>query len=594
MKLKKEKYICTLIFYMYIIVFFFIDNIFHSGKMNMGISVLIMHLKDGTIKYTFISFLIILLIFILIKCIFRDNIKSTIIATAILVIITTISYFKFNILKLPFLPSDVFLIKNIWQITKFGLIFPSLDMCIYFLLIVLNLIVFIINTKKYYKNEKISFKNDWYRILLFIICCFSIFFLCIENDRYEKLDIRSDLENSYYWMNSNSVFFMHIGDLINIPPKEYTEQNIRKIRENIEEKDIISNNNRPNVIYIMNESYMNPNKIKIAEYNINPMEQIEKLQNEDENCKIGKNYSPVIGGGTSLTEFEALTGLSSYFLNKQIFPYTTHIKSDMNSIVRVFNNNNYKTIGIHTNTKKFYNRENIYKYLGFSNTIFSEDILNPEYKGGNISDNEFANQIINQFKQTNERKFIFGVTMQNHMPYDNKKYEKYNIEVNSRKQDENGKSVLKNYIQGIYDSNEMFLKIVNFLKNEDQPTILIMFGDHIPALPYYYEGYFKVEDFYETPYIIWSNYNCDLSKVPEMLSPSYLSISILDICQIDLPWYLKKFKQLYNTYPVINNEVVMVNNKIVHSNLISDNELINTCRILQFDLLIKKRYIDIM
>lgn len=40
----------------------------------------------------------------------------------------------------------------------------------------------------------------------------------------------------------------------------------------------------------------------------------------DNNCITGNVLTPVLGGGTSLPEFEVLTGLSSYFIEKQIYP----------------------------------------------------------------------------------------------------------------------------------------------------------------------------------------------------------------------------------------------------------------------------------
>ncbi len=247
--------------------------------------------------------------------------------------------------------------------------------------------------------------------------------------------------------------------------------------ENIEEVD-----KKPNIIFIMNESFSDPTKIKDVEYSRSPLEDIENLCQNDSNAVRGGITSPTYGGGTSVAEFEALTGLSSYYIKKQIFPYTSYIRSDMNSIVRDYEKAGYTSIGIHPNTRTFYNRDKVYKYFGFDKTVFKEDIEKPEEKGGNISENEFANQIIKAFEETSESKFIFGVTMQNHMPYKKEKYDTYDIEVSSEKLSNDEKEKLQGYVQGVYDGNKMYVKLVEYLKNVEEPTMLIMFGDHLPSL----------------------------------------------------------------------------------------------------------------
>lgn len=553
---------------------------------------------SGTARLMCIAYGILLANVIIIKCIVRDNYTTAIISTIVTFIITIISYYKNKVLTLPFLPGDALLIKNTKQISSFGLTFPKSH--IFILTIILILILFLYYTirKMKYEKKEICFKNDWYRIPLFIVGAILLYCVCIAPNRFQNLSITSDLGDSYTYMGGNAVFFLHIGDLVNIPPKGYSKENIEKMKnESITENKETISVQQPNVIYIMNESFSNPNKIKNVSYSVNPIQGIENLEKTDANCKIGNTVSPVLGGGTSLPEFEALTGLSSYFLEKQIMPYTAHIRSDMNSIVRLYRQNGYTTVGIHPNTQTFYNRKDVYNFLGFQETVFEENIENPEKKGGSISDNEFANQIIRQFEKNNGKKFIFGVTMQNHMPYTNKTYEQYDIDVISSMLDEKRKKELRNYVQGVYDGDKMYMKLVEYLKRTKEPTILIMFGDHLPFLDkysLYKESNFTSLEYYETPYIIWSNYNSDYSEISNYISPSYLSMNILGKCEIDLPWYLKSFRRLYENYPVFNNQnVVTAEGKILEKDDVEYRDIVNDCRILQYDLLIKKKHIKV-
>lgn len=600
MKFSKEKLIDNIILFVFTIIIFLSTYVIKFDNLYKSIYIFNFLIKNNGIKYLVISYLIVFMLFIIVKSIVGDNLKTVIISTIISLLITVISYYKFKVLELPFLPCDIFLIKNIGQISTFGVTFLPILTIILILIIIFMIILYKIIRKKYYKKSKVTLKNDWYRIPLFILGIFLLYYLCIMPERFNKLSINSNLYNAYTWMGANPAFFMHIGDFIYIPPKDYTKNNIDNIKNETQENDENTkeiNKNSPNVIFIMNESYSNPNKIKNVTYSIDPMSEINTLTENNSNCKIGNVVSPVLGGGTSVPEFEALTGLSSYFIEKQISPYTSYIRSNMNSIVRLYNNNDYTTIGVHPYSKNFYNRKNVYSYLGFHKTVFEEEMEKPEYKGDNISDNEFANQIINQYRQTEGKKFIFGVTMQNHMPYNNKQYENYDIYIKQSNLIETDNLTLRNYIQGVYDSNKMFLKLVDYLKEDNEPTVLIMFGDHLPPLlnySLYHNSEFEQLDFYETPYIIWTNYNTNLDNIPDYLCPNNLSLNILNICDIDLPWYLKKFKTLYDNYKVINNQLIYdKNSNVLNTQTIKDSKIINECLILQYDLLIKKKYIPI-
>lgn len=541
--------------------------------------------------------------FIIIKSIARDNFKTSIILTILTLIITIISFNKFKILITPFVPNDVLLIGNIGEIAKFSFSIPIVPILIMAVLFVLMLSSYYKRRKKYYVKTKITLKTDWYRVPLFLIGIALLYYTCISPDRFERLGISNSLENDYEWYGGNATFFLHLGDSYSIKPSGYTQENIEKIKEEVnkENEKLETNNNvKPNVIIIMNESFTDPNKIKDVWYSINPLENITKLKEEDKNCIVGTLITPVDGGGTSLPEFEVLTGMTSYYLQKQVFPYTSYINKDMNSVVRTYLNNGYETIGIHTFRGNFYNRNKVYKYLGFNKTVFQEDIENPEIKGGYISDNEFANQIIKAFKETKQSKFIFGVTMQNHMHYVNKAYNEseLEIEISSDTLTERQKKELRNYVQGVYDGDKMYEKIVEYLKTIEEPTILMMFGDHRPSLSskeILESSVESIVDRYSTPYIIWANYDIDYSEeLSEYMSPGNLSLAIMKLAKIEIPWYFQEFRKLYEEYPAINNQLTINKDyKVVNPEYIEKDDIIKKCEILQYDLLIKKKYIMI-
>lgn len=556
---------------------------------------------SGSINYVIIAYLIILSIQLIIKSIMKENWKTNIITTTIVVIVTIISYYKQKILRIPFLPNDVLLIGNIDQITKFGVSFLPINIILLVIILILILLLEYLINKKYnsLKTEN-TLGMYCFRIIIFIIGILLLYNLCISPRRYIKFNIQNDIGNNYAWMGGNATFFIRLGDFYSISPEGYNKENIQKIEQEIINESAINTTEdllKPNVVMIMSESFTNPNDLKNVQYSINPIKNIENLEKNDKNCIIGNTIVPVYGGGTSLPEFEALTGLTSYFLEKQIYPHTSYITNNMNSIVRLYNDNKYETIGIHTNTNTFYNRKKVYKYLGFNKTIFEEDIENPEVKGKYISDNELANQIIEKFEENEEKKYIFAVSMQNHMPYNNDVYNEYHVNITSDYLQANELKQLKNYVQGIYDADQMYLKLVQYFKKIKEPTILVMFGDHLPSLnSIYKKSNFVGIDYYKTPYVIWANYDIEFEKADfnKAITPSKLSLNITQLSNIQIPWYLKKFEQLYKEYPVINNKcVVTKTERVLDVNDIINYDLVNDCRILQYDLLIKKKYIPV-
>lgn len=549
------------------------------------------------VRYLLIAYFIILGISLIIRSFSKNNFISNCILSGIMLCITLVSYYKNQILQQPFLPTDILLIGNLNQITEFGFTGISIKMIRNIIMLISILII------DYSINKKIESKiNLVQRICLCCVGVILICFLCISPNRYTRFSIQNDNNNLFILMGSSATFFIHLGDFYNPKPDNYNEKTIENIKEQYQEdnEDEIQESNNPNIILIMDESYADLRKFENINYSDNPMKIIDELKQE-ENCITGEVITPVFRGGTSLPEFEVLTGLTSYFISEQVYPFVSYINSDMNSIVRIFNKNNYNTIGIHTNTKTFYNRYMVYNYLGFSQTIFEENIENPEYRGNYISDNEMANQIIKAFEDNEGNKFIFAVTMQNHMKYEMKNYDEHDIEVYSDILSDSEILTLENYTQGIVEANKMYNKLKKYFENCEEDTILIMFGDHLPLLGDSYRSIYEKTslsglDYWSTPYIIWSNYNFEEKvAMPDTISTSSLGLKLLEFANItDIPWYLKPFYELYEEYPFINNQfIINKDDEIIKKEEMEDSVLIDNCKILQYDLLIKNKYIDI-
>ena len=64
------------------------------------------------------------------------------------------------------------------------------------------------------------------------------------------------------------------------------------------------------------------------------------------------------------------------------------------------------------------------------------------------------------------------------------------------------------YVNQIYEMDKFVKRLTDELEKFDEPTVLVMFGDHIPALDITEETY-ALKDLYKTQYLIWSNFKTE-------------------------------------------------------------------------------------
>ena len=307
---------------------------------------------------------------------------------------------------------------------------------------------------------------------------------------------------------------------------------------------------KPNVIVVQSEAFWDINKLdlKLSE---NPLKNFEELRKES---RYGELYVPVFGGGTSNTEYEILSGMSlKNYSSDWYMVYPNEISAPKVTLASIFRNQGYEAVGIHPYMSWYYNRLEVYKHFGF-NTFRSLEFMNEaEIIGAYVSDRYTTDLIIDAIETTEKPLFNFTVTMQNHGPYGNERFasDEFDVTVKTKLSDSSN-YFLKNYVQGIYLTDLELLRLVDYLRASDEPTILVFYGDHLPMLGEDYQAYRESEyiddEKSETlqsdlrimgvPYIMWSNYD-DTSKELPTMNMSYFTSTILKEAGADMPDYLK-------------------------------------------------------
>lgn len=190
----------------------------------------------------------------------------------------------------------------------------------------------------------------------------------------------------------------------------------------------------------------------------------------------------------------------------------------------------------------FYNRRNVNDYLGFQNFDYYENKYS-KIQEAFLSDMEFFDYIIEGYEKSKEEGkpyFNFTVTYQNHGPYSTNKITDDEYLKKQDHYDEAIYNIINNYLHGINRTDKALKKLVDYFAQEEEPTIVIIFGDHNPWLGEDSVGYDMLGinidlstidgfiNYYETPYIFWANerakevLNRDFKEEGNTISPNFL------------------------------------------------------------------------
>lgn len=463
----------------------------------------------------------------------------TLIVGIIASILSFVNIGKFALRNVPLLYEDLFLFNELWILLPQILNLKTLALLGVGILVAI-FIGFILF--KYFKNGKLH--SHRLAALTLLLLSGGILML---GQNVNAADITITKTGFIYSLSNNTRQQMIIDEEKLEEAGSLYEQYIAEYNSRAHEKTL---EKQPNVIVVQSEAFWDINKMDLKT-NINPIPNFEALRDES---RYGEFYVPVVGGGTSNTEFEILTGMTlKNYSSDWYMVYPNEINKPMVSLASIFRTQGYETMGIHPYMSWYYNRLDVYNHLGF-NTFKTLEFMNDVDLVGAFASDKYATDMIIESIETNEKPvFNFSVTMQNHGPYGNERFasDAFDVKIKTKLSDSSN-YFLKNYTQGIYLSDIELGRLVEYLKQSDEPTLLLFYGDHLPMLGEDYQAY-RESDYIgkETndelmndlrmmavPFIMWSNYDDTSEKLPTM-NASYMTGLILEEAQADMPDYLK-------------------------------------------------------
>ena len=352
-----------------------------------------------------------------------------------------------------------------------------------------------------------------------------------------------------------------------------------------------------NVIMVMNEAFsdITDHEAFAFDETNEPLPNLQAMR-QDPHAVTGHIVVPNFAAGTANTEFDVMTGIQTNALSATTTSAMRVVNRNLDSLFRVYGENGYHTSYFHPGDNWFYNRENVLAWMGAEETRFTNGMENMETKGRWVTDQYLVGQIQNEFEETvadGNNLFHYMTTIQNHMSYTPDKYgEGYsypdvplNISVSGHVE-----TLLKVYIEGARDADAMLGELKSYFSVQEEPVVLVFFGDHLPYLGDNQVGYEELgmaaEPYwadlasYETPFVIWANDTAfemlDWSAVvelPETISASFLGAAVLELTghSSDSSWF-SFLNDLRREFPVVQKNTAVLSDGTVANPVLLDDQ----------------------
>lgn len=492
----------------------------------------------------------------------------------------------------PFIPMDFLSIttaKNVANTYTYRLTYNVVAASLIFIfLIVLGIRIKTPKIKLITKIITRTFMGSFFAVIMIIFYFTSIF---------ADMGIKPDFWNQARgYRNYGFVFsfFCNTKYLYMSEPSGYDPDNVGDFVASVVDDDDdnedtpVAAENSPNIICIMNESLSDLSVL--GEFTTN-QDYMPFMRSLTENTVKGNLLVPVIGAGTSNTEFEFLTGHTTAFLPSGSNAYMLYINNPIASLTSTLEGQGYSSLALHPYYASGWNRVSVYENMGFNKFLSLENLLDISimeefvqkgsdpnylqeladryYPGRNmflrqyISDSYNYKMIIEDYENRDKSKpyYVFNVTMQNHGGY-TQSCVNFNESVYLTSTTANYPKTNR-YLSLVKASDAAFEELINYFSNVDEPTVICMFGDHQPSVETkFIAEALGVSDLsnltieqeqkrHTTPFIIWANFDIEEQYI-ERLSSNYLSSYVLKTAGVKLTDYNKYLLKLSEKIPVID------------------------------------------
>lgn len=366
------------------------------------------------------------------------------------------------------------------------------------------------------KSPRMSHKPDYRKVITSVLGSILVSFCLIQGGM--KVGV---LDTFFYSLPSayeeNGVAYCFVITAVKSgvdKPKDYSEDSIKNIFKNGTlgsdkiytpgKDDNTKVSKKPNIIFLQLESFIDPTMVKSVKFNKDPVPNFRKLL---KNYSSGYLTVPACGAGTANVEFEVMTGLSVRNFGPGEYPYKTVLrKTTVESAPYDLKQLGYSSHAIHNHRGAFYYRNKVFANMGFDSFTcleYMNDVVKTPKNWA--KDSILTNQITDALKSTKNQDYIYTISVQGHGKYPTEKViENPEIKV-TKYQSEEQRWSYEYYANQVYQMDKFIKQLTDTLSKYDEDVVLVMYGDHLPALDMK-QSDMKDNSLYETQYVIWDNF----------------------------------------------------------------------------------------
>lgn len=498
--------------------------------LNLLIEILSRHSIIEGIVYMFtnpVVFLYNAMIIILTLSISQLFKRKTFVMTFVSIIWLALGITNFYLLGLrttPLSATDFFLIRSVYLIVSVYLTPVQVVMIVAAIILALAFIVFIFMK---FPKQNVKFKSSIVFILSMVVL------VSLSTVGLLKVDAIADrfgnMVNAYDEYGFVYCFSVSVLDSGVEKPDEYSFETVYEVLSENDTDEEENTEFTPNIVVLQMESFVDCEYFLNYTYSENPNPYFQELK---EKYSSGYLRVPSVGAGTCNVEFEVITGMSLYHFGAGEYPYKSILRNKTcESYPFVLKELGYTSQAMHNHNATFYDRNLVYPMLGFDRFISVEYMYDVEQTPLEWSkDYVLETEIMKALESTEGQDFVYTISVQTHGKYPTEPIEETTIEVEGLPTEEETVG-FEYYIQQIKEDDQLLEKIVNNIMEYDEPTVLVIFGDHLPNFQFEPEEY-ATNDLYLSEYVILTNFENlgleDIENVDKDLTSYQLVSEVLD------------------------------------------------------------------
>ena len=411
----------------------------------------------------------------------------------------------FTVKDLSILDDGITIVSN--YMSTFQIVMAAIGVAVAIGLLVL---LFIKGPKK---KERVKWKRNLIGVLLVLAVTFGATSIMIKTGKIETF-----FGNLAYAYRDYGVVYCFTNTWLNTgisKPDNYSQERMLDIFSDEElgddnamlltQKD--EDEEHPNIIFLQLESFIDPSNITSIETSKEACPNFRNLVN---NYPSGQLTVPACGAGTANVEFEVMTGISAKFFGPGEYPYKSVLKEKtMETLGYDLKSLGYSTHAIHNHRAVFYNRNTVFANMGLDTFTSIEYMSDVEKTPKNwAKDNILTESMLDALNSTESRDMIYTISVQGHGKYPSEQViQNPEITVTSAPSEEL-KWKFEYYVNQVHEMDNFIGQLTEALSNYDEPVVLVMYGDHIPAIDMT-EDVLASRNLYGTEYVIWSNFGLD-------------------------------------------------------------------------------------